>query len=283
MTRAQCYQLLGLRPGASEEEIRRHYKRMALKVHPDINPDPKANEQFIQLTKAVEILLSPPKPTTPQERRAQRATPETEAEKKRRMDEARQRYEQQKNRKRYEDTHYFNQLTSGKRWTYFKWLIRAGWVLALALILDTVLPAHFEHDQLMAYSSTNHNGILFERITAIHLNKAGDYYTEIKRSNWLNSYPDVIIEESWLLHTPVRMYTTDDFIRQQTGFDFHIGSIRWLLIIVLMVPLLTYFRQRKDLTFVFLYQFSFWGVGILIAYLLLTEHRLTHLLTLGFL
>jgi hypothetical protein len=287
MTRAQAYQLLGLKPGATEEEIRRQYKRMALKVHPDLNPDPRANEQFIQLTRAVEVLFSPEQPAYPYEQygngRRSKA-PETEEEKKRRMDEARKRYEQQKARKYHEDDSYFRYLTTGRRWAIFKWVIRAGWLLALVLTLDAFLPTHLERDELTGYSGNEHNGILFERISAVHLKNNGIYFLENKRSAWLNSYnTEVVVEKTWILHTPVSLYSNNDFDLYETGFDFHIGAIRWLLVILLLVPLLTYFRQRKDLTFVFLYMFSFWGTGILILYLLCTKDRLTHLLTLGFL
>ena len=152
MRRADCYRILQLKPGASEAEIKRQYKRMALKVHPDINPSPKANEEFILLAKAVEILLSP-EPETPLDRQAQREAKknETESEKKERMEQAKMRYEYQKAKKQEEENAYFNALTSGPRWFIFKWIIRISWIFALALVLDVVLPKHLEKDELIAY------------------------------------------------------------------------------------------------------------------------------------
>jgi len=284
MTRAQCYHILQLKPGATEEEIRRQYKRMALKVHPDINPSPKANEEFIQLTRAVEQLLNPEKSAS-ESRSAQRKStvPETEEQLKARMEQAKMRFEQQRHQKLQENTQYFNQLTSGTRWMLFKWVVRVSWIVALALILDPVLPSHLEEDELMSYSSSNHNGILNDEITSVAFKNTGKYFLETRRSYWFNSYPEVLIEKTWLLHTPIAVYTSDDYDVNRTGVDFHLGAIRWLLVAVFCIPIITYFRQRKDLTFVFLYQFSFWGVGILLIYLLLTQNRLVHLLSIGFL
>ncbi|KAE8588332.1 hypothetical protein XENTR_v10022466 [Xenopus tropicalis] len=48
------YDLLGVRPSASSEEIRRAFRRLALKYHPDKNPS--AGEKFKQISKAYEIL-----------------------------------------------------------------------------------------------------------------------------------------------------------------------------------------------------------------------------------
>lgn len=289
MTRSEAYRILQLKPGAQEPEIRRQFKRMALKVHPDINPDPQANEQFIRLTKAMELLLAPPeKPHYPHRHYSPKSgesmsPEELEKERKRRMETARQRFEEQKARREYEDNSYFRLLTTGRRWAVFSWIVRTGWFLAIVLSLDAFLPYHEEKDTLIGYSVNEHNGILYEKISAVELKKNGMYYMENKPGYWMGSYPEVLVSKTWLLHTPVRMYVTDDLHIRETGFDFHLGAVRWLAVILLLVPLLTYFRKRKDLIFVFLYQFSFWGIGGGMIYLLLTENRLTHLLSLGFL
>jgi len=286
MTRSQAYKLLNLDPAATEADIRKRYKVLAMKVHPDINPDPTANEQFIILSAAVELLLTPEIASYPGElgsKPRKSGKSETPEEQRARMEQARRRYEFQKQQKYAENTRYFTQLTTGARWMVFRWIMRVSCVFALALTLDAVLPSHLENDEITAYAKTDYNGIVFARITALHLRDNGTYFAEIQRGAWSSSYPEVKVQKTWILHTPVSFFTTDDYSIRQTHFDFHLGSIRWLIVLILLMPLLTYFRKRKNITFVFLYMFSFWGVGLLLIYLLLTENRLTHLLTLGFL
>lgn len=50
------YKVLGVTPSATPEEIKAAYKTLAVIYHPDKNQDPKANEIFISIQTAYEIL-----------------------------------------------------------------------------------------------------------------------------------------------------------------------------------------------------------------------------------
>ena len=56
-TKTDYYQVLGVRRGASPEEIRKAYRRLARHYHPDVNPgDKAAEEKFKQLQEAYDVL-----------------------------------------------------------------------------------------------------------------------------------------------------------------------------------------------------------------------------------
>ena len=59
-TKRNCYEVLGIARDASEDHIKKAYRKLAMKFHPDRNPgDKDAEEHFKEATEAYEILSNP--------------------------------------------------------------------------------------------------------------------------------------------------------------------------------------------------------------------------------
>ena len=62
MAYTDYYKILGIAKTASEEDIKKAYRKLARKLHPDLNPnDKEANKKFQQINEANEVLSDPEK------------------------------------------------------------------------------------------------------------------------------------------------------------------------------------------------------------------------------
>jgi molecular chaperone DnaJ len=64
MAKEDFYKILGVKRDAKPEEIKKAYRRLARKYHPDVNPgDKAAEERFKQMSEAFDVLSDPKKRT----------------------------------------------------------------------------------------------------------------------------------------------------------------------------------------------------------------------------
>ena len=52
MSKRDYYEVLGVAKGASPDEIKKSYRQLARKYHPDVNKEPDAEEKFKEINEA---------------------------------------------------------------------------------------------------------------------------------------------------------------------------------------------------------------------------------------
>src|SRR4249919_1679075 len=58
-TERDFYQVLGVERGASDEDIKRAFRKLAQQWHPDVNTDPDADARFKEINEAYQVLSDP--------------------------------------------------------------------------------------------------------------------------------------------------------------------------------------------------------------------------------
>lgn len=279
MQRSECYRLLGLEPGASRAEIRKQYRMLAMRYHPDRNQDPDAEKLFILITEAYTFLLEKPvetkaKPTV----RGKKKAPYEE-----RMKTANERFAEQKIREQEENDRYFNYLTKSRKWKTIRVGTYLGVFLAALLLLDFFLPHHYEEDEITQYHLDVGLSPTGKGLALVGTAQGNYFFVSNLRYNLYAKERYIFVETSWIFHNPIRLISNGKLERLPYSIHFHLYGIIYFFLLILLIPLVTMNYQRKSLTFTLLYHASYFGTSAAILAFLLSGHRWAHLLTLGFL
>ena len=282
MSLTRYYQVLGLEAGASDQEVRRRYRSLAMRYHPDKNPSPEAVEKFIRLKEAYEAIINR-SPEPKKKRNVQKNDYSREREHKDRIMEARRRYQEQKLKEERENERYYQDLIIGRKWKIIRILSLAGAIFSIMMVLDLFLPSHFEKDRVAEFARDVYTGHRGRGLSLIRTEQHKDVWIEGLNFSLYAYYPDVYIERSWILNDPINVISI-----QKTGYayfpahyTFHSVTIE--VVLIFLIPVFTVWYKRRTITFTIFWHLSLYLTGPVMIIFLLTNHHWAHILTLGFL
>lgn len=291
--KSRYYKILGLPDNAPIQDVRKQYRKLVMRYHPDKNPSASSQKHFLEIKEAYEIIIgkkalpnpgfikhagrgrSKVKPTGTKEH--------LEQEMRRRAAEAQKRYRDQQLREKMDNDLYFYRLTKGFRWKIMRISSIVGFALAVLMVLDFVLPHHYNEDMVEGYHLNSANGIGGKSISLIKTEKMGYYWVEDINYKLYRGNHGVWVEESWILHNPMRLVTQNKTEMIGYNLNFNVFRISFLFILLFLLPSFVLWYKRQKITFTVLYYLCLYGVnGIMLMYLV-SNHRWAHILTLGFL
>ncbi len=136
----KAYEILELSPDASLGQVKKAYRRLALRYHPDLNSRPEAKEKFIILKKAYDIILTADRtfnqePVIKSSSRKSRDRDKEKLSKQEAMSRAREKL------KRYEEIRLqrdAKQFARFKRTLYYPWTMGMSYFSLIFIILILV-------------------------------------------------------------------------------------------------------------------------------------------------
>lgn len=284
MPESKYYKILGLSPGASEKEVRKKYRKLVMIYHPDKNDSPQAEEKFIEITEAYEILTGKVQAPKTGGFTAQSNPVKQKKNHEERVRKAKQRYREQIFKEFMENENYFNQLTKGPKWVTIKVIAIVGFILSSMLFADYVLPRHYEPIKITHYKLNA--GVLGADKRELSLLK-----TESGEKFWISrltyhlygKYPNGYKETSWVFHNPISIISEGKTTHRRYYTHFTFYSFGWLTGILFLAPMILLVYKEKSVRFTVLFHFCYYGVGLLLITFLVTGDRWAHVLSFGFL
>lgn len=285
MTRhsAKYYRILGLEPGASEAEVKRAYRKLAMQFHPDRNANPGAAEQFIALTEAYEILINQRVAATSSKREATKppASPEEIVrEQEERMRAARERYARKQAEEELENEMYFQRISQQKPYRFFLRVMQLCALTSILLITDFAIPGKIEEVKVIRCTiGTSIGGMLHNRIIGIELETNERLWLDQSARHKITQRPLIRIERSLLFGEIKRIAVRQGSDFSYVNQDFSLYSTFPLIPLLFLIPVIGWLIKSRSLAYSLLFHGTvyLYSPGIVVFYLL--NNRLIHLLS----
>jgi hypothetical protein len=280
MSLKKYFDILGLPENASPQEIRKQFRALAMRYHPDKNTTLNAKDKFLQLTEAYEILIG--KKNAPVELTARnRAKKEKSNEE--RMREAKKKHFDQLYKEQQENERYFKSLFAGRKWRILKNISILGPILSVLLVLDMFLPNHYETDKILTLEQILPTADALNQNSLVRTEKGNSYWVSGIDYKRYSEFPAVLIERSWLFYIPKKVMSVQSASTETYSVAFTFLSEIFVVCLLFCLPLFVRIYKKKTVLYTVLYHVSLYLSTALMIWFLVWEDHWAHLLVLGFL
>ncbi len=283
--RDKYFKILGLKPGASKEEIKKAYRKSALKYHPDRKDgDP---EKFLLIIEAYEYLTiesdqsniisdyefyaNQSKTADSNVKRGKKHyTPEEFEEK---LKWAKQKYQEKKYQEAIEDDRYFKSLTTGWKFKYFLFLTIISSALSFIFLLDNLLATNRVDSYVNFKDTMGEHTVPSQDVRYVEIDNQPLFIA-------LKDFPTIFNEDRVTTHkTPI--FNEIKSIHAINAFGeeviihpkFSVISTFPLVVIILLLPLFVILYKRRNPFFIFLYLTCAFVSPLIIAILMIVNDR----------
>ena len=279
------YITLGLNSSASQDEIKRAFRKLAMKYHPDKNPDANSTQRFIEITEAYEILSGQrPYSQKPDVKRNTSYPPKNDEDLQKEMEErlrrAKERFEQKKFEELLEEEKYYKQITVGKPFRFFKMIVWASIVTSALLILDGLIPGKKEiRTATQIDKGSGSGGLRHDRVYPLKLDSQEVLWLNVRFRNLIQANPVLRIERSRIFKAPKRIFVQVGNKHKSLVPDFSLFGTFPLIPFLFLIPLIALLVKGRSMLYAVLFHGTIYLIlpGLILFYLL--DSRLYKLFT----
>ena len=277
--RGSAYKLFGLNPGASEDEIRKRYRELVKKFHPDVNKDAHAEKKFIEIQAAYEELMQEPEeqldinhpsePTFQDEYTAYREY-------------AREQFQARKKKETEELEKLYTRLQTGPVYLLHRCIALVSLLVLLILCLDLILPNQRVSAVITSYSTDVYQSMNGNLVSLAKTNQGESFFLNAFSNRFFDINPFIEIKKTAIFHQSISVLSHSNEFLQEIPIHFSFYWAQILLFPLFLVPVIFLIYRKKDAYFIMGSYFTRYASGSLLLYFLISQDRWYHLLTLGF-
>lgn len=247
MAGKKYYKILNLDEDASLKEVKKRYKQLAKKYHPDVNKEKNGHKKFLKIKEAYEKIINPQESEIKLKRGPR---PKSKYDKYR--EQAHKAYKKRQKRKQEEIQEFYISLRKGWRrnWVYLNSTL--GIVFSFFLLLDNQLEPKNKKTKVKLVDNAvyqSYNGHLVQRVETE--NGRFIYLADYRNISSLNTYPEIVIKETRIFNYPVSVVHTLPHKRVTIPVHF---TFMWALALVIgffLSPLIILLFRNNNAWFVF--------------------------------
>ena len=253
---AKAYEILGLKVGASPDEVKRAYRKLAFKYHPDINNSAVAHELFIHVQKAYEIITTAEKTWSevkPEQRSGNAQAHERDRMRINREEAMRFARERAQRIDRMQLQRETRQFAHFKKSIFYPWTIAMTYVSLVMFILvlaDAFLLTNVNHGYVKAKEVVSSNFLGVDYNSGYKLTFGNGDTIELNTGVGSQITPEshISFAKSLIFSDIPRVYVVDKDLKAHTKNTFNKPPYIFFLIF-LAVPLLLFCVDRPSAVF----------------------------------
>ena len=277
--RGSAYKLFGLSPGASEEEIRKRYRELVKKFHPDVNKDANAEKKFIEIQTAYEELMREPEAQLGIDHPTESTFQEEYTSYR---EHARQQFQARKKKEAEELEKLYVRLQTGPIHLLHRCIALVSLIVLLTLCLDLILPNQRVSAVITSYSTDVYHSMNGNLVSLAKTNQGESFFLNAFSNRFFDTNPFIVINKTAIFHQSVSVLSRSNEFSQEIPIHFSFYWAQFLLFPIFLIPIAFLIYRKKDAFFIMGSYFTRYASGSLLLYFLITQDRWYHLLTLGF-